>query len=55
MVVAQSATVISVGTGVTGVKKGDEIVYKEYTATEIKIDKEAFLIINIEDVLATVN
>ena len=48
------ANVISVGAGTRIVKKGDRIVYKEYAATEIKIDGERFLVINEEDVLATV-
>ncbi len=51
----KTAKVISVGVGVKGIKKGDSIIYKEYAATEVTIDKQEFIIVNEEDVLATVN
>ena len=47
------AVVKSVGPEVKGVKKGDKIVYKEYSTTEIKIDDEEFIILKEEDILAT--
>lgn len=47
------ATVESVGPEVKVVKKGDKIVYKEYSTTEIKLDGEDFIILKEEDVLAT--
>ena len=47
------ALVESVGPDVTGVKKGDKIVYKEYSTTEIKIDDVDYIILKEEDVLAT--
>lgn len=47
------ATVIAIGTGVSEVKVDDKIVYKEYSATELKIDGTDYLIINEEDILAT--
>ena len=47
------ATVESVGPDVKVVKKGDKIVYKEYSTTEIKLDGEDFIILKEEDVLAT--
>ena len=34
--------------------KGDRIVYKEYTTTEIKVDNKEYLILKEEDVLAKV-
>lgn len=48
------AVVESVGPDVKGIKKGDKIVYKEYTATELKVDGREYLIVKEEDVLATV-
>ena len=51
---ATAATVESVGPDVKSLKKGDRIVYKEYSTTEIKIDGAEYLIIKEEDVLATV-
>ena len=47
------ATVESVGPDVKHVKVGEEIIYKEYSTTEVKIDKVTYQIINEEDVLAT--
>ena len=37
----------------SGVKKGDKIVYKEYSTTELKIDDKNYIILKEEDVLAT--
>lgn len=48
------AVVEAVGPDVKGIKKGDRIVYKEYSTTELKIDGKEFLIVKEEDVLATV-
>ena len=47
------AVVESVGPEVSGVKKGDKIVYKEYSTTEIKVDDKEYIILKEEDVLAT--
>ena len=47
------AVVESVGPEVTGVKKGEKIVYKEYSTTEIKVDGTDYIILKEEDVLAT--
>ena len=47
------ATVESVGPDVKHVKAGQEIIYKEYSTTEVTIDKVVYQIINEEDVLAT--
>ena len=47
------ATVESVGKDVKEIKKGDKILYREYSATEIKIENTEYLIIKEEDVLAT--
>ena len=48
------AVVESVGPEVKEIKKGDKIVYKEYSTTEIKMDGEEYIIVKEEDVLATV-
>lgn len=47
------ATVESVGPDVKTVKKGDKIIFKEYSATELKIDQAEYLIVKEEDILAT--
>lgn len=48
------AKVEAVGADVKNVKKGDKIVYKEYSTTELKIDGIEYLIVKEEDILATV-
>ena len=47
------AMVESVGKEVKDIKKGDKIVYKEYSTTEIKLDGKDYIILKEEDVLAT--
>lgn len=48
------AVVQAVGSNVKHVKKGDKIVYKEYSTTELKVDGVEYLIVKEEDILATV-
>ena len=48
-----TATVESIGPDVKNIKKGDRILYREYYATEIKLDGTDYLIVKEEDVLAT--
>lgn len=48
-----SVAVVAVGPDVKHIKVGDRIVYKDYTPTNLKIDDTEYLIINEEDVLAT--
>lgn len=48
------ATVEAVGPEVKGIKKGDRIVYKEYSTTELKVNDTEYIIVKEEDVLATV-
>jgi chaperonin GroES len=56
------ATVVAVGPGrmvdgvldVPALKVGDKVVYKKYSATDIKIDAEEVLVIAWRDVLAVV-
>ncbi|MBR3169290.1 co-chaperone GroES [Candidatus Saccharibacteria bacterium] len=47
------AVVEAVGPEVKAVKKGDKIVYKEYSTTEVKVDGEDHIILKEEDILAT--
>lgn len=47
------AKVQAVGPDVKSLKKGDRIVYKEYSTTELKIEGKEYLIVKEEDVLAT--
>ena len=47
------AVVESVGPEVKSVKKGDKIVYKEYSTTELSVEGKDYIILKEEDVLAT--
>ncbi|HEX4662317.1 MAG TPA: co-chaperone GroES [Candidatus Saccharimonadales bacterium] len=47
------AVVEAVGPEVKTLKKGDRIVYKEYSTTELKIAGTEYLLVKEEDVLAT--
>ena len=47
-----AAVVEAVGPDVKSLKKGDRIIYKEYSTTELTIDRTEYLIIKEEDVLA---
>lgn len=47
------AVVEAVGPDVKAIKKGDKIVYKEYSTTELKINGTEYLLVKEEDVLAT--
>ena len=48
-----TATIESVGPDVKTVKKSDRILYREYSATELKYDGKDYLIVKEEDILAT--
>ena len=48
------AVVESVGPDVKVVQKGDKIVYKNYSTTDIKLDDTDYIIVKEEDVLATI-
>lgn len=50
----KTATVISVGEGLNTDYIGKKILYKPYSAHDIQIDKERFILIAAEDVLGTV-
>lgn len=47
------AVVEAVGPEVKNLKKGNRIVYKEYSTTELKVNGTEYLIVKEEDVLAT--
>lgn len=51
---SEAAKVIAVGSAVEDVVVDARVVYKNYAATTIKLDKEEYLIIKDEDILATV-
>lgn len=46
------AVVESVGPDVKSLKKGDKIVFKEYSTTELKVGDVEYLLVKEEDVLA---
>jgi chaperonin GroES len=48
------AVVEAVGPEVKTLKKGDKIVYKEYSTTELKVNGSEYLLVKEEDVLATI-
>ncbi|MEO5690764.1 MAG: co-chaperone GroES [Candidatus Saccharimonadales bacterium] len=48
------AVIEAVGPDVKSLKKGDRVVYKEYSTTEIKVDNTEYIILKEEDVLAKV-
>ena len=48
------AVVESVGPDVKSVKKGDKIIMKDYSTTELKIDGKEYIIIKEEDILALI-
>lgn len=47
------AVVFAVGPEVKNLKKGERIIYKEYSTTELKLEGEEYLVVKEEDVLAT--
>jgi chaperonin GroES len=50
----KTATVVAIGPGVQAIKKGDRIIYKSFSMTEVKVEKEEYILVKEEDVLATV-
>ncbi|MBQ9029722.1 co-chaperone GroES [Candidatus Saccharibacteria bacterium] len=47
------AVVESVGPEVKTVKKGDKILYKEFSSSKVKIDDKEYIIVEEKDILAT--
>ncbi len=50
----QTAQVVNVGSGVTGFKQKDKVIYKPYSTTDIKLEDVQYFLIAEEDVLGTV-
>lgn len=51
---SNTAVVESIGPDVKNVKTGDRIIYREYSATEVKVNSEEYLIVKEEDILAVI-
>lgn len=51
---SEAAVVLTVGSEVKDVKAGDQIVYKNYAATKMKVDDEEYMLIKNEDVLGVI-
>jgi chaperonin GroES len=49
------AKVLNVGKDVKTVKKGDRVIYKGYSTSDIKIGSEEYILVKEEDLLATVS
>ncbi|HEY4963454.1 MAG TPA: co-chaperone GroES [Candidatus Saccharimonadales bacterium] len=50
----KTAKVIAVGPNARQVKVGDRVVYKSYSTTEVKVDKQDYILVKEEDILAVV-
>lgn len=50
---SEAAKVVAVGTDVKDVITGSSVIYKNYAATSIKIDREEYFVIKDEDILGT--
>lgn len=50
----KTAKVVAVGPNVKQVKVGDRVVYKSYSNTDIKVNKEEYILVKEEDILAVV-
>lgn len=48
------ATILAVGPAVRSVKAGERVIYGGYSNTDVKIDKETYLLIKEENIYATV-
>ncbi len=50
----QVVKVVAVGKAVASVKVGDQIIFKGYAQTDIKVDSENYVLVKEEDIIATV-
>lgn len=50
----RTAEVIAIGKNVKDIKVKDKVIYKSYSTTEIKLNKEEYILVKEEDCLATV-
>jgi chaperonin GroES len=48
------AKVIAVGKDVKQVKVSDRIIYKSYSTTDVKVEREEYILVKEEDILATI-
>jgi chaperonin GroES len=46
--------VVAVGKEVKSVKAGDQIIFKGYSQTDIKVDGTEYILVKEEDIIATV-
>lgn len=51
---SESAIVKAVASDVKDINVGDRIVYKGYSSTTVKVEKDEYLIVKDEDILATI-
>lgn len=49
------AKVVAVGPDVKSIKVGDDILYEDYSNTDVKVDGKKYIIVKEEKVLAIVN
>lgn len=50
----QVVKVVAVGKAVKNVKVGEQVIFKGYSQTDIKVDGENYVLIKEEDIIATV-
>lgn len=50
----KTVKIVAVGKDVKQVKVGERIIYKGYSETTVKVDKEDYILIKEEDIIATV-
>ena len=50
----KTAKVVAVGKDVKQVKVGERVVYKSYSTTEVKVEKQEYILVKEEDILAVV-
>jgi chaperonin GroES len=50
----KTAVIVAVGKKVEELKRGERIIYKAYSTTEIKLDDEELILVKEEDVLSIV-
>ena len=48
------AKVVALGKDVKNVKKGDKVLYKEFSTTEVKMEGKEYIIVKEGDILAVV-
>ena len=48
------AKIVAIGKDVKQVKVGDRVVYKSYSTTEVKVDKQEYILVKEEDIIAVV-